>query len=117
MMLTMDEFVLQFDEEPGYLDFGRVGPLARTVVEEEFAHIELLRSARFGSLDSLWDDEVSMRSRRAVSALTGFDQSQIVFQPNTSLGLMEVMFGLRGGVLLSPMEFPSASFEIGRAHV
>ncbi len=115
MMLTIDEFALQFDEEPGYLDFGRVGPFARTVVEEENVHLEMVRKARFGSLDSLWDDTVGLRTRRAVSALTGFDEPHIVFQPNTSLGLMEVMFGLRGGVLLSRAEFPSAAFAAVRA--
>lgn len=114
-MTKIDEFALQFDEEPGYLDFGRVGPLARAVVEEEVAHLELLRKARFGSLDSLHDGSENRRFRRSVSALTGFDESQIVFQPNTSLGLMQVMFGLRRGVLLSSMEFPSAAFAAVRA--
>lgn len=114
-MLTIDQFALEFDEEPGYLDFGRVGPLARVVVEEESAHLDLLRKSRFGSLDALWDDDVEARLRRAVSALTGFEAPNIVFQPNTSIGLMEVMFGLRGEVLLSPVEFPSAAFAAVRA--
>ncbi|HNP15992.1 MAG TPA: aminotransferase, partial [Terrimesophilobacter sp.] len=90
-MLTIDEFALQFDEEPGYLDFGRMGPLARTVVEEERAQVELLRKARFGSLDSLGEQD--LRVRRAVGAITGFRDDQVVFQPNTSLGLMQGMFG------------------------
>lgn len=112
-MLTIDEFALGFDEEPGYLDFGRVGPLARTVVEEEQAQVELLRKARFGSLDSLLDQDARLRA--SVAALTGFRDDQIVFQPNTSMGLMQVMFGLKGGVLLSPEEFPSAPFAAVRA--
>lgn len=114
-MLTIDDFVLQFDEEPGYLDFGRVGPLARTVVEEETAHVELLRSARFASLDAWWEKTEDLRVRRAVAAVTGIDESQIVFQPNTSMGLMQVMFGLSGGLLLSAHEFPSAAFAAVRA--
>jgi selenocysteine lyase/cysteine desulfurase len=112
-MLTIDEFALQFDEEPGYLDFGRVGPLARTVVEEEQAQVELLRKARFGSLDSL--DDQDRRLRAAVAAVTGFPADHIVFQPNTSTGLMQAMFGVSGGVLLSPEEFPSAPFAAVRA--
>lgn len=114
-MVTIDEFALQFDEEPGYLDFGRVGPLARTVVEEEKAHVELLRHARFGSLDAWWEDSEDLRVRRAVATIMGLEESQIVFQPNTSMGLMHVMFGLRGGVLLSAQEFPSAAFAAVRA--
>jgi selenocysteine lyase/cysteine desulfurase len=112
-MLTIDEFALRFDEEPGYLDFGRVGPLARTVVEEEQAQVELLRKARFGSLGSL--DDQDARLCTAVAAVTGFRADQVVFQPNTSMGLMQVMFGLSGGVLLSADEFPSSPFAVVRA--
>lgn len=112
-MLTIDEFALLFDEEPGYLDFGRVGPLARTVVEEEQAQVELLRKARFGSLDSLMDQDV--RVRRAVAAVTGFAEDHIVFQPNTSMGLLHAMFGISGIVLVSAEEFPSAPFAAVRA--
>ena len=46
------------------------------------------------------------RVRAAVAALTGFRADQIVFQPNTSQGLMHAMFGITGGVALSPAEFP-----------
>lgn len=112
-MVTIDEFAAEFDEDPGYLDFGRIGPLARTVYEEENAYLEFLRRARFGSLDSFVD--VDDRVRRAVGNLTGFDHDHVVFQPNTSLGLMEVMFGLKGEILLSPEEFPSAAFAAVRA--
>lgn len=112
-MLSIDDFVLRFDDEPGYLDFARVGPLARTVVEEELAHVELLRRARFGSLDSLMDQDERLRS--AVAAVTGFRADQVVFQPNTSSGLMHAMFGTSGSVLLSPAEFPSSPFAAVRA--
>ncbi len=112
-MVTIDEFALQFSEEPGYLDFGRIGPLASIVVEEEQAFVQLLRTARFGSLDSFREQDV--RVRRAVAAVTGFREDQIVFQPNTSLGLMHAMFGVAGGVLLSAEEFPSAAFATVRA--
>ncbi|MEO6942232.1 MAG: aminotransferase class V-fold PLP-dependent enzyme [Terrimesophilobacter sp.] len=112
-MLTIDEFALQFDEEPGYLDFGRVGPLARTVVDEERAQVELLRNARFASLDSLKNQD--LRVRQAVATATGFADDHIVFQPNTSMGLVQVMFGITGGVLMSPEEFPSAPFAAVRS--
>ncbi len=113
MMLTIDDFAVQFDEQPGYLDFGRIGPLARTVVEEKRAYLEFLRTARYASLDSFVD--VDLRVRRAVGSLTGFAEKNVVFQPNTSEGLMHVMFGLGGVVLLSPQEFPSAAFAAVRA--
>jgi selenocysteine lyase/cysteine desulfurase len=112
-MTTIDEFAAGFDEDPGYLDFARVGPLGRAVLEEEQALVELLRRARFGSLESLQvQDE---RVRDAVSDLIGFRPDQIVFQPNTSSGLMHTMFGITGGVALSPAEFPSTTFAAVRA--
>jgi selenocysteine lyase/cysteine desulfurase len=112
-MIAIDDFITGFDEEPGYLDFARVGPLGRSVVEEEQAQIELLRRARFGSLASL--DQQDARVRDAVAAITGFRPDQVVFQPTTSDGLMHAMFGITGGVLLSPGEFPSLTFAAQRS--
>jgi selenocysteine lyase/cysteine desulfurase len=112
-MVSIDDFVARFDEEPGYLDFARVGPIGRSVIEEERAQSELLSRARFGSLDAL--DRQGARVRSAVAALTGFRDDQVVFQPNTSTGLMHVMFGITGGVLLSPAESPSLTFAARRA--
>ena len=112
-MITIDEFVAGFDEEPGYLDFARVGPLGLSVLEEEQAQVELLRRSRFGSLTSL--DLQDLRLRNAVADLTGFRPDQVVFQPNTSMGLMHAMFGITGSVLMSPAEFPSITFAASRA--
>ncbi len=112
-MTTIDDFTAGFDEEPGYFDFARVGPLGRSVAEEELAQIELQRRARFGSLASLGRQDA--RVRDAVAAVSGFGAEQVCFQPNTSSGLMHAMFGLTGGVLLSAAEFPSVTFAAARA--
>jgi selenocysteine lyase/cysteine desulfurase len=98
-MTTIDDFCSGFAEEAGYLDFASVGPLGRAVIEEEQALLELMRRARFGSLASLYGQDA--RERAAVGALTGFPAEQVVFQPNTGSGLMQAMFGITGGVLLS----------------
>ncbi|MEO7123377.1 MAG: aminotransferase class V-fold PLP-dependent enzyme [Lacisediminihabitans sp.] len=112
-MKSIEEFTAGFDEDPGYLNFASVGPLGRVVVEEEQAQIELLRRARFGSLDSL--ERQDERVRTAISAVTGFSPEQISYQPNTSMGLMHAMFGITGSVLLSLAEFPSMTFAADRA--
>ena len=112
-MTTIDEFAKGFDAEPGYLDYARVGPLARVVVEEEYGQLELLRTARFGSLATFEQQDARVRS--AVATLTGFRDDQIVFQPNTTMGLMHAMFGITGGVLVSPADFPSAPFAAVRS--
>ncbi len=113
--MNVDAYAARFDEEPGYLDFARVGPIGAAVVEEEAALMPLLARARFGSLDALLPPGQDPRVRGAVAALTGFRPDQIVFQPNTTQALMHVMFGITGGVALSPAEFPSLTFAVTRA--
>lgn len=115
MALSIDDFASRFDEEPGYLDFARFGPVGAAVVEEEAALLPLLARARFGSLDRVLDRTPHERVQAGVAALTGFRPDQIVFQPNTSQGLMHTTFGITGGVALSPAEFPSLTFAAARA--
>ncbi|WP_104082969.1 aminotransferase class V-fold PLP-dependent enzyme [Cryobacterium sp. Y11] len=112
-MNSLLSFTDGFREEPGYLDFGRVGPLSEVVVAETLGQTEVLSRARHGSLDHL--DAQDLRARTAVSVLTGFTPDQIVLQPNTSSGLMQALFGLTGSVLLSPGDFPSVPFAAVRA--
>ncbi|MEP6479037.1 MAG: aminotransferase class V-fold PLP-dependent enzyme [Rhodoglobus sp.] len=109
----LDEYIETFTEEPGYLDFGRVGPVGQHVRAEEAAQSALLGRARFGTIESL--SEQDARVREAVAALTGFRPDQVGFQPNTSQGLMHTMFGLTGGIALSAAEFPSITFAVERA--
>ena len=113
--MHVDAYASRFDEEPGFLDFARFGPVGAAVVEEEAALLPLLARARFGSVDPVVGPAPHDRVRSAVAALTGFRPDQIVFQPNTSQGLMHTMFGITGGVALSPAEFPSLTFAVTRA--
>jgi selenocysteine lyase/cysteine desulfurase len=113
-MTTIDEFAAGFREEPGYLDYGRVGPVSGPVLAETIGQYEILAKSRFGTVDRMRGEDE--RLREAVSGLTGFAADQIVFQPNTSTGLMHAMFGLTGGeVLLSKAEFPSITYAVVRA--
>lgn len=112
-MTTVDEYADSFDEEPGYLNFASVGPPGRTVLNDATASLGLLARARFGTIEGLVvEDE---RVRESVSALTGFAPDQIAFQPTTANGLMHAMFGITGGVALSPAEFPAVTFAAARA--
>jgi selenocysteine lyase/cysteine desulfurase len=110
---TFDEYVAGFDEEPGYLDFARVAPVGRTVLAEQLAMTDVLAHSRFGTADSFLEQD--QRVRDAVAALTGFASDHIVFQPNTSSGMTQAMFGLAGTVALAPSEFPSQTVAAVRA--
>jgi selenocysteine lyase/cysteine desulfurase len=111
--VTLDILLDDFQEEPGYLDFASVGPIGAAVAAEGAALVELLSRVRFGTVPSLLEQDE--RVRNAISRATGFEAGSIVFQPNTSTGLMHVMFGLTGAVALSPAEYPSLTFAASRA--
>lgn len=110
---TVEAFVRGFSDEPGYLDFARFGPPGNGVISEQNAQTEALSRARFGSLDGAFDQDT--RVRAAVAQLIGFPETQVSFQPNTSVGLMHTMFGLSGVVAISPAEFPSLPYAATRA--
>ena len=112
-MISLDDYAASFGEEPGYLNFAAEGPPGRAVQDEQYALAGLLGRARFGSLDGLFEQDE--RVRNAVSVIAGFAPTQIGFQPNASSGLMHAMFGLTGGVALSPAEFPSITYAAVRA--
>lgn len=110
---ALDVFVADFVEDAGYLDFARVGPAGEPVIAEERMVAELTSRARFGTLDTAAEHD--MRMRTAVADAIGFRSDQVVFQPDTSTGLMQTMFGLDGTVALSRSEYPSMLFAVGRA--
>ncbi|MCU1438406.1 MAG: hypothetical protein JWP66_1493 [Naasia sp.] len=112
-MTTIEEFAAGFDEEPGYLDYAAFGPFSRAVAVETDWQREVLTRARFGSTGAVL--EQAPRARAAVADLLGFRADQIVLQPDTSTALMHAVFGLTGGVLMSPGEYPSLSFAAVRA--
>lgn len=111
--MNLEEYRARFDEEPGYLDYARVAPIGRAALEEQAALSTMLAKARFGSLGMLPAQHDRMRA--AVAGLGGFRPDQVVFQPSSTQGLMQVVFGLTGGVLLSREEFPSLPYAVQRA--
>lgn len=111
--MTIDDYIARFEDEPGYLDFARIAPVGEAALEERRALGDVLGRARYGSLDVL--DTQHDRLREAASAITGFRPDQIVAQPNTSEGLLHTMFGITGGIAVSPAEFPAVTTAIGRA--
>jgi selenocysteine lyase/cysteine desulfurase len=106
-------FAADSTEEPGYLNFARVGPPSSAVIAEASAQFDQLGRARFGTVQQL--DLHDERMRLALAALSGFRADQIVAQPNTTSGLTQIVYGLSGGILISPAEFPSSTVAVLRA--
>lgn len=113
-MTTWQQYASGFTEEPGYLDYGRVGPMSSAASAETLGFTDILSRARFGSLQAIQDQDE--RLREAAGTLLGRPADQVVSIPNTTTGLLHAMFGLTGDVLLSPGEFPSLPIAASRAH-
>lgn len=104
----------QFDESPGYLDFARVGPPSRAVVEESAGLLGRVASAGMSTVDELMaaDD----RARAAVARLCGVVAERVVLVPHTSQGLFQAAFSVPAGeVLVSAAEFPANTYPWARA--
>ena len=112
-MKTIADLASGYTDEPGYFDFARWGPISRAVADEQRSLVEVQARARFGSEIAL--TEQSGRVVRAVSSLIGFAPDHVVFQPNTSEGLMHTLFGLTGQVLMSPRDYPSMPVAAARS--
>lgn len=101
---ALDAYLASFAEPVGYLNFGSYGPPSRVVIDT-ITRLATAASAGVPSSGLHAEDE---RALAAVSRLSGFDRSGVVLASSTSLGLMQVAFGLpRGEVLVSGAEFPS----------
>ncbi|MFE7844428.1 aminotransferase class V-fold PLP-dependent enzyme [Microbacterium sp. NPDC057407] len=112
-MGDLDSFLASFDGEPGYLDWAAFGPLSPAVRAEAQADTELLGSGRRSSIELV--DDHARTARGLLADLLGTDASQVVLQPSTSYGLMQAIYGLAGGLLLSRAEFPSLTVSATRA--
>lgn len=104
----------QFTESPGYLDFARVGPPSRAVVEENAALLGQVATAGMSTVDDLM--RVDARARAAVARLCGAVDDRVVLLPHTSQGLFQAAFSAPAGeVLVSAAEFPANTYPWARA--
>ncbi len=112
-MIELDSFAAGFSEDPGYLDFARLGPIGEPAAAEQRAMTEAMSHARFGALATVEDQDA--RVRAAVASLVRVRADQVVIQPSTSQALMHVMFGVTGGVAAASSEYPGVGYAMARA--
>jgi selenocysteine lyase/cysteine desulfurase len=111
---TIEDYAASFDLEPGYLDWAAFGPLSPTVRQENTADLELLATGRRSSIDNVTEHAASARS--LVAELLGGRDENVTLQPSTSNGLMQAIFGVTGGLLVSRGDYPSLTVAATRAH-
>ncbi|TDV57605.1 selenocysteine lyase/cysteine desulfurase [Actinophytocola oryzae] len=104
-----------FDESPGYLDFARVGPPSRAVVEESAALLRRVASAGMSTVDEVMTCDA--RARAAVARLCGgASPDRVALLPHTSQGLFQAAFSVPAGeVVVSAAEFPANTYPWVRA--
>ncbi|MBT0771525.1 aminotransferase class V-fold PLP-dependent enzyme [Kineosporia sp. J2-2] len=109
-MNGFDEYLAEFSEPRGYLNFASYGPPSQRVLG---AVAEAMRAAASGA-DGLHEHDSTALA--AVSRLTGFTREGCALTTSTSAGLQQIAFGLAGGrVLVGRAEFPSNLYPWWRA--
>ena len=111
--MDLDSLLASFDGEPGYLDWAAFGPLSPSVRSEVHADAELLGSGRRTGIDLV--GEHILEARELLAGLLDAEVDQVALQPSTTHGLMQALYGLAGGLMLSRAEFPSLTVTATRA--
>lgn len=107
------DYLDQFTESAGYLDFARFGPPSRAVREASARLLERAATADHSTVDDLMRADADARSR--AGRLCGISAEQVVLQPNTSTALFQAAFATGGVVLVSDGEFPANTYPWSRA--
>jgi selenocysteine lyase/cysteine desulfurase len=96
----------EFAESPGYLDFARLGPPSRRVVDAMAAAASRVRAPGQGTLDLLLGETAAARGRAARLLATRVEQVTLV--SSTSAGLFTVALGQpAGNVVVPARELPA----------
>jgi selenocysteine lyase/cysteine desulfurase len=109
----IEAYQSSFDGEPGYLDWAAFGPLSPSVRSELHADAELLGTGRRSSIDLV--SERTTEARELAAGMMGAPVDEVVLQPSTTYGLMQAIYGLSGGLMVSRAEFPSLTVTTTRA--
>lgn len=109
---AQEAYLSSFSEGSGYLNFASYGPPSTAVVQA--IHRLAADSSRGASSATLHQQDE--RALAAISRLSGFARQNVALTSSTSLGLMQIAFGLPpGAVLVSAQEFPANLYPWWRA--
>ncbi|MFF1905416.1 aminotransferase class V-fold PLP-dependent enzyme [Kitasatospora sp. NPDC058218] len=112
---TLPEYLRQFDEPAGYLDFARVGPVSADVRTVLTRSAELMHGQGLAALAEL--DRSVARTARTAAELLGCLPHEIAFVGSTSHGMFAAAHAVRGEgvVLVGRDDFPGAVYPWLRA--
>ncbi|MFD0279627.1 aminotransferase class V-fold PLP-dependent enzyme, partial [Kitasatospora sp. NPDC127111] len=115
---TVPEYLRQFDEPAGYLDFARFGPVSAAVRDVLAGSAAALRQQGWTALEAL--DATAGEAARAAAALLGCAPHEIAFVSSTSHGMFAAAHAFAAApagstVLVSRADFPGAVYPWLRA--
>ncbi|MEV6976027.1 aminotransferase class V-fold PLP-dependent enzyme, partial [Kitasatospora sp. NPDC093806] len=112
----MRDYLGQFAEPPGYLDFARFGPVSEPVRRVLLREADRLHRQGWPALDAL--DAETAAAARTAGGLLGCAPHEIAFVSSTSHGLFaaaHALSGTDGTVLVGRNDFPGALYPWLRA--
>ncbi|MEU6238655.1 aminotransferase class V-fold PLP-dependent enzyme [Kitasatospora sp. NPDC047058] len=115
---TVPEYLRQFDEPAGYLDFARFGPVSAAVQEVLAGSAAVLRTQGWSALEAL--DAAAGETARTAGALLGCAPHETAFVSSTSHGMFAAAHAFAAApagstVLVSRADFPGAVYPWLRA--
>jgi selenocysteine lyase/cysteine desulfurase len=107
------EYLESFAEQALYLNHASYGPPSHQVAATTQRLQNLAMAGGVTASATLHSEDD--RARQAIAALAGTPSERIALTTSTSLGLLQVAFGVSGEVLVSPDEFPANVYAWRRA--
>lgn len=108
------EYLAEFDEADGYLDFASIGPPSRNVRDSVRSAMDVVAAGGGRMIEqavALYEE-----AREKAARFLGGEARNVTFVPATSDGLFRVAFGLHGGnVVVAAHEFPANTYPWRRA--
>lgn len=108
------DYLAQFEEADGYLDFASIGPPSLHVRENVRNAMDVVAAGGGRMIEEAI--RLYEQARAVTAKFVGGESRNVTFIPAASVGLFQVAFGLRGGnVVVAKHEFPANTYPWRRA--
>jgi selenocysteine lyase/cysteine desulfurase len=110
------EYLSDFDEQDGYLDFASIGPASKSARAASAGLLDAMAAGDRAPVEIIGPAYEAARSQ--IASALGVDDGRATSVPSTSAGIMQIAFGLvgaGGNVVVPAHEFPANRYPWLRA--